>query len=90
MEQCERTNVTCILNHKCLKKCHEDCSKCAVKVDKVLPCGHMKKNVPCGFNNTLCNFPCNQLLKCNHKCQAKCHEQCKACEIQVNNILYSH
>lgn len=61
-----------------------------MKVDKILQCGHMKKDVPCGLNyiDIKCNIPCDRLLKCNHKCQAKCYEICKACERQVSYLFH--
>jgi len=66
--------------------CYEDCSLCTVKVEKVLPCGHSKNNVPCGLdiNEIKCILPCNRKLKCIHKCQSKCFEKCKPCENQVS------
>jgi len=76
----------CSLNHKCQKMCYEDCSLCTVEVQKVLPCGHTKKDAPCVLNvdEIECNLPCDRPLKCDHKCQSKCFEKCKPCEKQVS------
>lgn len=87
MKSCEKMNLKCTLNHQCQKLCHQDCLMCNVKIkQKILPCGHIKHNVPCGLNinDIKCPLPCDRLLLCNHKCQAKCYEQCKPCEIQVS------
>lgn len=91
MKACENVNKNCLLNHKCQKLCHEDCSYCSVKVDKILPCGHMKQNVPCKLNDSeiKCYLPCDRLLDCDHKCKAKCYELCKPCEKEVCYIIYS-
>jgi len=67
--------------------CYEDCSLyCDVKVQKVLPCGHIKNDVLCGINidEIKCNLPCDRLLKCDHKCQSKCYKKCEPCENQVS------
>jgi len=85
MKSCEKNNKNCSSEHKCQKHCYEDCSTCTIRIDRTLPCGHMKKNVPCGLKETdiKCNFPCNLLLNCGHDCQAKCSDPCKPCEINV-------
>ena len=37
---CSRNKVNCKKDHKCGKKCHEDCDLCTIKVERKLPCGH--------------------------------------------------
>ncbi|XP_057379336.1 NFX1-type zinc finger-containing protein 1-like [Daphnia carinata] len=37
---CSQKKVDCRENHKCGKKCFEDCDLCLVKVNRTLPCGH--------------------------------------------------
>ena len=37
---CGRTKADCKEDHKCGKKCHEDCDRCREKVNRTLPCGH--------------------------------------------------
>ncbi|XP_027846821.2 NFX1-type zinc finger-containing protein 1-like [Aphis gossypii] len=86
---CENINKKCSLNHKCKKMCYEDCSLCTVKVERILACGHIKNDVPCGLNinEIKCILPCERPLKCDHKCQSKCYEKCKPCENQVEKII---
>lgn len=74
----------------CQKLCYEDCSLCTVKVDKTLLCGHIKNSVPCGLNENVikCTLPCERSIMCNHKCQAKCSEQCPPCNEQVNFLSF--
>jgi len=86
LKPCESINKKCSVNHKCQRMCCEDCSSCIVKVEKTLPCGHVKNDIPCGLNcdEILCNHPCIRTLKCNHKCQSRCYEPCKPCENLVS------
>ena len=37
---CSRNKKDCKLDHKCGKKCHEDCDLCTIKMERKLPCGH--------------------------------------------------
>lgn len=37
---CSRNKVNCKNNHRCGKKCHEDCDLCMIKIERTLPCGH--------------------------------------------------
>jgi len=57
-----------------------------MKVDKLLECGHLKKSVKCSddIKNIQCSkhLPCNRKLKCGHKCQKKCYEDCQ-CNVIV-------
>ncbi|XP_026822366.1 NFX1-type zinc finger-containing protein 1-like [Rhopalosiphum maidis] len=86
---CENINKKCSFNHKCEKMCYEDCSLCTVKVERILACGHIKNDVPCGLSidEIKCILPCERLLKCDHKCQSQCYEQCKPCENQVEKVI---
>lgn len=93
MKPCENINEHCTLNHKCRKLCYEDCSICTVKIDRILPCGHLKTKLPCGLNDKeiKCYRLCDRILMCNHKCTALCHQQCSPCQIKVSKILlYKH
>lgn len=86
MRKCDNVNKNCSLNHKCEKLCYEKCLDCTIRVQKELPCGHVKNDAPCGLDSSKinCSLPCNRILPCNHKCKAKCFEKCKACEINVS------
>lgn len=90
MKKCENINKNCSLNHICQKLCHEDCSDCTVKIEKELPCGHVKSDVPCGLSvdKIKCFQNCDRLLPCNHQCKEKCYVKCKPCEIKVSSKLY--
>jgi len=90
IKPCENINKKCFLNHKCEKMCYEDCSLCTVKVERILACGHVKNDVPCGLSidEIKCILPCERPLKCDHKCQSQCYEKCKPCENQVR-VRYS-
>ncbi|KAI9551691.1 hypothetical protein GHT06_022027 [Daphnia sinensis] len=37
---CSRNKMDCRENHRCGKKCFEDCDLCIIKVNRTLPCGH--------------------------------------------------
>ena len=77
---------TCALNHKCPKKCYQECGPCMVPLGKTLPlCGHLQM-VPCYMCEDLslveCQTPCVKTWPCGHKFETKCHvdprlTQCK-------------
>ena len=69
--------VLCKLNHKCTKRCYQECGPCLKLVDKLLPCGHFQK-VPCSYNpsEVKCVSPCPKILRCGHQCQNLCSEDC--------------
>ncbi|CAI6345463.1 unnamed protein product [Macrosiphum euphorbiae] len=81
--------------HACEKNCHKNDDpeheeyKCSKPFQEILPCGHTKKDVPCGLNvhEIKCILPCDRPLKCDHKCQSKCYEKCKPCENQVTKVI---
>ena len=39
-KQCEKLKCCCKMEHKCGKKCYEDCDLCCTKWKRTLPCGH--------------------------------------------------
>lgn len=86
MYQCKAPcNKTCLNYHTCANFCFEKCSDCEVKIPKLIPrCGHMQL-VPCykDPNDWRCKVPCEDMLKCGHKCQAKCHEEDHICHKKV-------
>ena len=73
--------------HPCKKTCPEDCGKCMVEVEKIIPkCGH-EQVVPCHqdpetFN---CKMPCKGMpYICSHRCIKLCSEPCPAlCKTMV-------
>ena len=68
------TKTLCDLDHKCPKKCYEDCGRCMKPLEKILPCGHLQK-VPCFHSNILsqlkCKMPCLATLNCGHPCTGR-------------------
>ncbi|XP_031549984.1 NFX1-type zinc finger-containing protein 1-like [Actinia tenebrosa] len=84
LEQCARTIRGCENGHLCEKECSEPCDfDCNYPVDKILRCGHTKKNARCSVNiqRLECDVRCEKKLKCGHQCQAKCGKSCtKACQ----------
>ena len=82
-KDCNRIHEPC--KHPCVrpngrvKKCYEECDGCLYPVQKMLDeCGHTK-DLPCSVDpvHSLCDFPCQQILPCNHPCPSKCGEACK-------------
>ncbi|XP_068745964.1 NFX1-type zinc finger-containing protein 1-like [Montipora capricornis] len=67
----------CKLDHKCKKRCFQECGPCVQPVQKFLNCGHLQK-VPCFKNpsEVKCHSPCEQILPCGHRCQNECSEGC--------------
>ena len=47
---CEKNKKNCKGNHKCTKKCCEECNLCEVKTNRLLPCGH-EVFVECHFDD---------------------------------------
>lgn len=86
--QCNKncTKVLCELGHPCPLRCYQDCGKCQVPIEKMIPsCLHMQK-VPCYENPVtfVCQEPCQKTLTCGHPCKAKCGESCTTrCTVKV-------
>ena len=79
LKACERINPNCKYKlHKCNKRCYEDCGRCEAKIDVILPCGHEKKEAICyeDINKIKCLEKCDKILKCFHKCELTCGEDC--------------
>lgn len=87
MYQCQSRCVKrCPNNHQCIDLCHEVCSKCVVKVPKVMPvCGHTQL-LPCHKDPVEwdCQISCEDILKCGHKCLSKCSDKDHKCLQKVN------
>ena len=69
--------------HRCPGRCNDDCSgfKCAVKVQKVLPCrGKHYLEMHCYEDPSTftCKEPCRKSLDCGHPCPGLCREDCRA------------
>jgi hypothetical protein len=68
---CQRLHSPC--NHGCQKAtCGEDCGLCMIKPNNILlPCGHVKDNVPCHQSQGPSRIRCNALIakkvpECGH------------------------
>ena len=79
--------------HRCQKKCGENCAsfKCAVEVQKDLACGFHKVSCLCSddVSQVVCTNRCQRKLSCGHECQGKCSEECsqKKCRKKVSKPL---
>ncbi|XP_050539011.1 NFX1-type zinc finger-containing protein 1-like [Daktulosphaira vitifoliae] len=89
LKRCEKINKNCESIHKCNKRCYEECASCVVKIDKNLPCGHIRQNIPCGLSvdKIKCFLPCTRMLSCGHKCKLKCSNKCGLCKFLVSKII---
>lgn len=82
--------VLCELGHKCTRRCYQECGKCRVLLDKIIPsCQHIQK-VPCHQDpeTFVCQEPCQKTLPCGHPCKATCGESCTSqCMVKVEMQL---
>ena len=81
---------SCPSNHKCQQLCHypRNC-RCKVSVLKTPSCGH-EQLVECGKDpdKVKCQFTCEKILKCGHKCESKCGFVCtKPCVVSCKKTL---
>ncbi|XP_073708408.1 NFX1-type zinc finger-containing protein 1 [Garra rufa] len=88
MKDCQK--VLCELDHKCVRRCHQECGECMVLLDKTIPsCQHIQK-VPCHQDPATfaCRERCQKTLPCGHPCKAACGESCTAqCKVKVQMQL---
>uniref|UniRef100_A0A8C2J0P8 Zinc finger, NFX1-type containing 1 n=1 Tax=Cyprinus carpio TaxID=7962 RepID=A0A8C2J0P8_CYPCA len=82
--------VLCELGHRCTRRCHQECGKCQVRVDKIIPsCKHNQK-VPCHQDpeTFVCQEHCQKTLPCGHPCKATCGDSCTTqCMVKVEMQL---
>ncbi|KAB7497578.1 NFX1-type zinc finger-containing protein 1 [Armadillidium nasatum] len=69
------TKSLCDLGHECPKLCFQECEKCAVLIEKLLPCGHVHP-VKCSVLPK--DFKCPTIVKrelpfCKHVFDMECH-----------------
>lgn len=93
--RCEKPCIrTCPEGHSCTKKCFEFYGICRVLVKRTLSrCGHTIE-VYCGIDDEddfypdfTCNFNCEKILRCNHRCVNKCSDPCvRKCRERCNRI----
>ena len=94
---CNKLNPTCALGkHKCQKQCFEKCGQCKEKVQIKLKCGH-PYICECWESREQDKFkcvkPCEKILKCGHKCQRLCFENCqeqKCLELVKRKLSCNH
>ncbi|KAG4074868.1 hypothetical protein HA402_009293 [Bradysia odoriphaga] len=68
--------------HRCAVKhtCHTPCPPCKKEVKRKLPCQH-EMELPCHEGvDVPCLAACEKILRCEHKCQGLCYEQCPPCK----------
>ena len=70
----------CAQGHQCHKLCHEVCGACVKPVLKVIEVCKHAISLPCHVEpiHSECTKPCEKVLRCGHKCQLECGEDCSA------------
>lgn len=88
-EKCTKNNAGCTKNHKCLKKCYEECNACAVSISKEMPCSHIAVCVECSqpVGKIKCKKMCKKVLPCGHPCERICFEGCGGCRFKVKKTV---
>ena len=92
VEPCGKPIPSCAYGHVCQNFCWEGCTVvCDQRMNKLLPCGHIKNNVRCGsrVQDLKCIERCKKLLQCAHahQCQAYCGEPCtRDCQELVKHV----
>ena len=88
LKPCARINKNCrYKKHQCNKLCYQKCGACEFLMDKLLPCGHIQKNVKCCDEPTACEELVDKTLRCGHVQRIKCCEKPKICEELVDKTL---
>ena len=87
IKPCTKKYFPC--DHLCKKLCYEECGECEEKVEKTLPCGHVKKDCKCSDKNIKCYEKCEEKLKCGHFCKLKCYQDCDSvpCKEEIEKVL---
>lgn len=83
------TKIICNFRHKCQKRCYEECGKCTVPIEKVIPSCKHKTSIPCYLDPKLykCTEICHKILQCNHSCLKNCSEPCMPCIEIVSKVF---
>ncbi|XP_046375690.1 NFX1-type zinc finger-containing protein 1-like [Haliotis rufescens] len=70
-KQCSKQ---CSKGHPCSRYCHEECGKCYIRVETVIPKCQHKQMVPCFKEPSefSCEAECMKLLDCGHRCGNPC------------------
>lgn len=80
------TKTICQKEHRCKRRCNQECGKCHEMVEKFLPqCGH-KQYVPCYVDPThwRCTSKCPERLPCGHPCKNLCGEgHTESCTVKI-------
>lgn len=90
--RCEKAcpKVRCELGHRCPHRCYQECGKCMVPLEKIVPQCQHKQKMPCHQDpaSFVCKVPCKKMLNCGHQCQASCGELCTTfCKVIVPMTL---
>ncbi|XP_041363692.1 NFX1-type zinc finger-containing protein 1-like [Gigantopelta aegis] len=74
--QCNKpcTKVICENSHQCTRRCFQECGKCMVKIEKIVPICQHKQMIECHLDprKFSCRENCNKILPCGHKCGVLC------------------
>ncbi|XP_072540909.1 NFX1-type zinc finger-containing protein 1 [Salminus brasiliensis] len=82
--------ILCELGHRCPGRCYQECGKCMVRMEKIVPQCQHKQMMPCHQDPELftCREPCQKVLSCGHPCKASCGESCTShCKVLVPMTL---
>ncbi|CAL1289223.1 unnamed protein product [Larinioides sclopetarius] len=73
---CEQPCENYCIHRRCSKKCGEPCEECTEPCEWTCP--HKKCTSLCSevCDRTICNEPCQKVLKCKHPCIGICGELC--------------
>ena len=87
-EPCPRSPDGCSQEHKCNKKCFEDCGPCLQKANKKAACGHTN-DVLCSTSveEIVCSKKCKRIMSCGHYCKKMCKDPCGDCQVVVEKIV---
>ena len=93
-EPCPRRRDTC--DHECPRKCGEECGPCIVPIKNVvLPCGHVKSQIPCYQKQVIASVQCSQLVEqtmpdCDHVVKVKCGVDVEDAKFRCNAVCKTH
>ncbi|CDW82429.1 UNKNOWN [Stylonychia lemnae] len=92
-------NKTCDRVNPCGHSCQNECYKCKDQLQKCLeeieiqmePCGHVNKFACYWRQNAKCQYDCEKVKPCGHKCNKKCYYDCSedTCDQYIEKRLPS-
>ena len=78
----------CDNGHLCPGLCYEDCPRCEVVVEKVMPvCGHTQR-FKCYKEPTFkCKAQCSRTCDDGHPCKRRCSDPCPPCNVLMEKVI---